>query len=48
MLHTLSVEIVLLVFFTIYVLDGQLGHVTRIIINNFHFHVLRSLHKKFS
>ena len=33
--------------FTIYGRDGHLGHVTSIILINFHFHVPKSLHTKF-
>ena len=34
--------------FTIYGYSGHLGHVTRIILTNFHFLVLKSFHTKFS
>ena len=33
--------------FTIYGLGGHLGHVTCIMLINFHFHVHKSLHTKF-
>ena len=33
--------------FTIYGHGGHLGHVTIIILTNFHFHVPKSLHTKF-
>ena len=35
-------------FFTIYGRGGHLGHVTRIMLTNFHFLVPGSLHTKFS
>ena len=34
-------------FLTIYGHGGHLGHVTSIILINFHFHVSKSLHTKF-
>ena len=34
--------------FTIYGHGGHLGHVTGIISTNFHFHVPKSVHKKFA
>ena len=34
--------------FTIYGHDGHLGHVTRIMLTNFHFLVPESFHTKFS
>ena len=36
-----------LMFFTINRHGGNLGHVTSIILINFHFHVPKSLHTKF-
>ena len=35
-------------FFTIYGCGGHLGHVTRIMLTNFHFTVPESFHTKFS